>query len=174
MEILKTIRDQYGMSQQDMANLLGMTRDHYAMVETNRRILPPEPAKRFAALLPIFLENQPLPEMPEKVPESLQVETQRMLYKAQQDLYHAEQELNDCTHKIIQQVNRIWLTSQMNNLKDVNLTPRGEKLITTLAGSSVPDALTTLKGKWLLCKTRWQICKMAVDNYTRLLGDTQG
>jgi hypothetical protein len=125
-------------------------------------------------LLPIFLENQPLPEMPEKVPESLQVETQRMLYKAQQALYDAEQELNDCTHKIAQQVNQAWLTAEIKNLKDFTLPPRGQKMLNTLAGSSVPDALTTLKGKWLLCKTRWQICKMAVDNYTRLLGDTQG
>jgi transcriptional regulator with XRE-family HTH domain len=49
MEILKSIRDKFAMSQQDMVTLLGMTREHYSMVEIGRRMLPAIPAKCFTA-----------------------------------------------------------------------------------------------------------------------------
>ncbi len=69
MDILKSIRDKFGMSQQDMATLLGMTREHYSMVELGKRTLPAEPVQRFAALIPLYNQPFPLPDWPGQIPD---------------------------------------------------------------------------------------------------------
>jgi len=60
MELLKTIRNKIGLNQQDMATLIGITRDHYAMVESGRRIMPAAAAEKFAALLPLLQYEVPM------------------------------------------------------------------------------------------------------------------
>lgn len=72
MELLKTIRNKPGINQQDMANLLGITRDHYAR-------LAAAAAERFAALLPLLLHDLPLPPLPQQLPEQLAEQAQQLL-----------------------------------------------------------------------------------------------
>jgi transcriptional regulator with XRE-family HTH domain len=169
MEILKSIRDKFGLSQQDMATLLGLTREHYSMVEIGRRMLPAEPVQLFAAMLPLFLENKPLPPMPEKIPESQASEASKLYNKAKMDLYKAEKDLQNCQTAISQQRHLTHLLTELPKLNGLNLSNSAVKLLEILAGLNQPSAKTNLLGKWALLNTQYQLCAQAVEAYHQLL-----
>jgi transcriptional regulator with XRE-family HTH domain len=173
MEILKTIRKKLGLSQQEMATLLHMTRDYYAMVETGRRTLPAETAQVFAALLPTFLQNQPLPTMPEKIPESHQQEAAALLHKAQLEWHKAEQDLKNCITEIGQQENLAFLLSEISNVDGLTLTNRVQNLLDSLAVTNQAPYKTNLLGKWLLLHTKRNLCAQAVEAYSHILESNQ-
>jgi len=169
MEILKTIRDKFGLSQQDMATLLGLTREHYSMVEIGRRMLPAEPVQLFATMLPLFLEIQPLPPVPEKIPESHAAEASKLYNKAKMDLYKAEKDLQDCQTAISQQRHLTHLLTELPKLNGLNLSNSAVKLLEILAGLNQPSAKTNLLGKWALLNVQRQLCAQAAEAYRQLL-----
>jgi transcriptional regulator with XRE-family HTH domain len=169
MEILKSIRHKFGLNQQDMATLLGMTREHYSMVEIGRRMLPAASAQVFAALLPLFLQNQPLPAMPEKIAESQAAEVSKLYNKAKMDLYRAEKDLQNCQTAISQQQHLTHLLTELPKLNGLTLGNRASNLLEVLAGLSNAPASKNLMSKWTLLNTQRQLCAQAVEAYRILL-----
>ena len=169
MDILKTMRKKIGIGQQAMANLLGVTRQLYSMAETGKRTLPADAALRFAAIVPVFMHNIPQPALPEKVPESLRRETERLLIKAEQELFMAEQALKTCMEAISEHQHLAYCLEQLENLPGLTLTRRGQQLLTNLAQDQKAKPLSHLLGQWNLCHTRVELCKNAVAAYTNLL-----
>jgi transcriptional regulator with XRE-family HTH domain len=169
MDSLKSIREKFGLSQQDMATLLGLTREHYSMIEIGRRMLPAEPAQLFAAMLPLFLENQPMPPMPEKIAESQAAEVSTLYNKAQMDLYKAEKDLQDCQTAISQQLHLTHLLTEIPKLNGLNLGIRASNLLEVLAGLSMEPANKNLMSKWTLLNTQRQLCAQAAEAYRSLL-----
>jgi transcriptional regulator with XRE-family HTH domain len=169
MEILKSIRDKFGMSQQDMATLLGMTREHYSMVEIGRRFLPAEPAQRFAALMPLYQQNFPLPEWPGQIPDThLQACTMK-LQDAKIALHKAEAALKACETKLLQQRS---LTPFINMITENPIfppSPRFQRLLETLAYKKEMMEKTADPGQWMLLATQKQLCENAVQAYQNLL-----
>lgn len=169
MDILKTMRKKIGIGQQAMANLLGVTRQLYSMAEIGKRMLPADAAIRFAALVPIFLKDVPLPALPDKVPDSHRSEAQKLLNLAEQELFLAENDLKTCIQKISEHLHLAYCLGQLENIPDLTLTRRGQQLISQLTEDQQATPLTQLLGEWRLCHTRVEICKMKVAAYTLLL-----
>ena len=169
MEILKSIRHKFGLNQQDMATLLGMTREHYSMVEIGRRMLPAASAQVFAALLPLFLQNQPLPAMPEKIAESQAAEVSKLYNKAKMDLYRAEKDLQNCQTAISQQQHLTHLLTELPKSNELTLSNRAGNLLETLADLNQAPAKNNLLGIWTLLNTQRQLCAQAVEAYRSLL-----
>jgi transcriptional regulator with XRE-family HTH domain len=169
MDILKSIREKFGLSQQDMATLLGLTREHYSMVEIGRRMLPAEPAQLFAAMLPLFLEIQPLPPIPDKIAESQAAEVSILYNKAKMDLYKAEKNLQNCQTAISQQLHLTQLLTELPKLNGLTLGNRASNLLEVLAGLSNAPASKNLMSKWTLLNTQRQLCAQAVEAYRILL-----
>ena len=169
MDILKTMRNKIGLSQQDMANLLGVTRQLYSMVETGKRTLPSDAALRFAALIPVLTQELPPPTLPNQVPDSLRNETEQLLNKAKQDLYIAENTLKSCTEALQRHQHLQYFLEQIGHLTELQLTNRGQQLVNQLAQDQPQTPLNRLLGQWLLCKTQVDWCQQAVTAYSVLL-----
>jgi len=169
MDLLKTMRKKTGLGQQAMANLLGVTRQLYSMAEIGKRTLPADAALRFAALVPIFLHDVPLPALPDKVPDSHRSETQRLLSLAEQELFLAENDLKACMESLSEQQHLAYCLGQLENLPGLTLTRRGRQLVSQLVQDQQANPLSKLLGEWRLCHTRVELCKMAVAAYTKLL-----
>jgi len=169
MEILKTIREKFGLSQQDMATLLGLTREHYSMVEIGRRMLPVEPAQVFAAMLPLFLENKPMAPVPEKIAESHAAEASKLYNKAKMDLYKAEKDLQNCQTAISQQQHLTHLLTELPKINGLNLGNRAIKLLEILGGLNKEPANKNLMSKWTLLNTKRHLSAQTVEAYRSLL-----
>ncbi len=165
MDILKTMRNKIGLSQQDMANLLGVTRQLYSMVETCKRTLPAEAALRFAALLPILMQELPPPTIPNQVPDRLRLETEQLLKKAQQDLFKAEKAAKTCFEEVKQHQHLLYFLEQINGLTELEFTSRGQQFISHLTQYQQQAHLEQLITRWLHSETQLELCKNAVAVY---------
>ena len=169
MEILKSIRDKFGLSQQDMATLLGMTREHYSMVEIGRRFLPGEPAHRFAALMPLYQQNFPLPEWPGQIPDTHMQACNYKLQDAKIALHKATEALNACETQLLQQQSLAPLISMLTNNPKFPSSPRFQRLLETLAYKKEMMEEKADPGQWMLLTTQKKLCEDAVQAYQALL-----
>ena len=162
MEILKSIRDNFGLSQQNMASLLGIPRNHYSMVETGRRILPAEPAQKFAELLSLFQQKQPMPPLPDKVPEPFQKDVQMLLIKAKLQLFEAEKAVETCTMHILQQQNLEVLTSRISAFFPSPMPARIKNTVDELAYKKEKLQQHADIGHLVILQAQLQICRQTV------------
>ncbi len=163
------MRNKIGFSQQDMANLLGVTRQQYSMVETGKRTLPADAALRFAAILPLLMADLPQPTLPTQVPNVLRSEIEQQLNRAKQDLFIAENALKACLEEVKQHQHLLYFLEQINSLADFNLTSRGQQLISQLSQIQQEARLEYLLGRWLQSQTQFELCQKAVAAYSLML-----
>jgi transcriptional regulator with XRE-family HTH domain len=169
MEILKSIREKFGMSQQEMATLLGMTREHYSMVEIGRRFLPAEPAQRFAALIPLYQQNFPLPEWPGQIPDTQLQACNIKLQDAKIALHKAEEALKACETQLLQQQALTPFIHMLTNNAIFPQSPRFDRLRETLAYKKEMMEEKAGPGQWVLLVTQKKLCEDAVQAYQKLL-----
>lgn len=169
MDILKTMRNKIGLSQQDMANLLGVTRPLYSLVETGKRTLPSDAALRFAALIPVLSQELPPPTLPNQVPDSLRNETEQLLNKAKQDLYIAENPLKSCTEALQRHQHLQYFLEQIGHLTELQLTNRGQQLVNQLAQDQPHKQVDLLLGQLLLSQAQVEYCQRQVAAYSNML-----
>jgi transcriptional regulator with XRE-family HTH domain len=169
MEILKTIRRKFGLRQQQMATLLGLTRDHYAMMETGKRMLPAPAAQIFADLLPLFLQERHTPTMPEKLPPAQQEELRTLLLQAERELHKTEKELQACTEAVTQLENLNFLLAQITQTNGLGLSARAHKLLLDLSAQERAGTLEKLTGQRLLLHTKQMLCQSKVSAYRQLI-----
>jgi transcriptional regulator with XRE-family HTH domain len=173
MEILKSIRDKFGLSQQDMATLLGMTREHYSMVEIGRRMLPAEPVQRFAALMPLYQQNFPLPDWPGQIPDTHLQACNIKLQDAKIALHKAEAALKACETQLLQQQALTPFINMLTNNPKFPSSPRFLRLLETLAYKKEMMEEKAGLGQWMLLTTQKKLCEDAVKAYQQLLPETK-
>jgi transcriptional regulator with XRE-family HTH domain len=169
MNILKSFREKFALSQQELATLLGMTREYYSMVEIGKRMLPAQPAQLLPELLPLMNYPVTLPEWPQEMPPEQLEACREQWLRAKQDLYKASQALQDCETALLQQQALAHLITAIENHPQFSATPTHRRLLETLAYKKDKLQKTVSMGTWVLLTTQKQIAQYAVQAYEKLL-----
>lgn len=169
MSILKTMRNKIGLSQQDMANLLGVTRQQYSMVETGKRTLPAEAALRFAAILPVLMADLPQQTLPTYMPDVLRSEIEQQLNRAKQDLFIAEKALKACIEEVQQHQHLHYFLGEISKLTELQLTSRGQQLVNQLIQEQQHTRSEYLLGRLRISQAQVDLCQRAVVAYSEML-----
>ncbi len=173
MDILKSLRLRLGLRQQDMSALLHLRRDHYAMIETGKRMLTAEAATRFASLLTLLGPPEPLPEMPQKSIANHAYDMERACLQAKRKLYETNLALDACTRNIAQLTEQAGLRNKMLAHPALELTGKDRRILEDLAKESSAAALEKELQKWLYLQTQQEVWGFAVARYEeRLTGNS--
>ncbi len=99
MKLLKTTRLRLGLKQHELAALLGMKRDHYAMAETGKRMITAHAAQQLSIFLPL-VPAALAPEKPSsKISGEPAQELEHLLLKARQRQYVLKEKLKTLSAK---------------------------------------------------------------------------